>query len=144
MIVVNSKSELKELINKRIEEQGPNCDLNDIDVSRITDMSQLFQYSEFNGDISSWNVSNVKTMTFMFKESSFNGDLSKWDVSKVTEMIGTFERTNFKRDLSNWRPIDVKDMSSIFYKSPLDHKEPWWYDKYRDSTRHDNRYARRF
>ena len=38
MIVVESKSELKSLINKRIEEQGPNCDLNDIDVSMIEDM----------------------------------------------------------------------------------------------------------
>ena len=52
MIVVNSKSELKELINQRIVRYGYNCNLNDIDVSKITDMSQLFQYSEFNGDIS--------------------------------------------------------------------------------------------
>ena len=28
------KDELKEIINQRIEEQGPNCDLNDIDVSK--------------------------------------------------------------------------------------------------------------
>ena len=144
MIVVNSKSELKELINKRIEEQGPNCDLNDIDVSRITDMSQLFQYSEFNGDISQWDVSNVEDMYGMFEGSKFSGDISNWDVSKVTEMTGVFERSKFKGDLSNWRPINVKYMSSIFYKSPLDHKEPWWYDKYIDYTRHDNRYARRF
>ena len=34
MIVVNSRGELKNLINRRIEERGPNCDLNDIDVSR--------------------------------------------------------------------------------------------------------------
>ena len=80
----------------------------------------------------------------MFRETPFNGDLSKWDVSKVTEMIGVFHSSKFRGDLSNWRPIDVKDMSSIFYKSPLDRKEPWWYDKYIDYTRHDNRYARRF
>ena len=77
MIVVNSKSELKELINKRIEEQGPNCDLNDIDVSNITDMSELFRDSKFNGDISQWDVSNVKDMYSMFSNSRFNGDISK-------------------------------------------------------------------
>ena len=38
MIVVNSRGELKNLINRRIEERGPNCDLNDIDVSRIKNM----------------------------------------------------------------------------------------------------------
>ena len=58
MIVVNSRDELKELIDQRIEEQGPNCDLNDIDVSRVTRMYGLFEGTEFNGDISRWDVSN--------------------------------------------------------------------------------------
>ena len=57
-----TKYELKEIISVRIREQGPNCDLNDIDVSLIDDMSYLFQGSKFNGDISNWNVSNVKSM----------------------------------------------------------------------------------
>ena len=63
MIVVNNKKELKELINQRIREQGLNCNLNDIDVSKVTDMSELFMSSKFNGDISAWNVSNVKNMS---------------------------------------------------------------------------------
>ena len=46
------KSELKAIIRQRIEEYGPKCDLNDIDVSRVTDMSDLFFSSKFNGDIS--------------------------------------------------------------------------------------------
>ena len=66
MIVVESKSELKSLIDKRIEEQGPNCDLNDIDVSLIDDMSSLFHESDFNGDISEWDTSNVEDMSWMF------------------------------------------------------------------------------
>ena len=63
MTVVESKSELKSLINKRIEEQGPNCDLNDIDVSLIDDMSSLFHESDFNGDISEWDTSSVEDMS---------------------------------------------------------------------------------
>ena len=47
-----SNWELKELINQRISEQGPKCDLNDIDVSGIEDMSFIFCGSAFNGDIS--------------------------------------------------------------------------------------------
>ena len=103
MIVVNSNKELKELIRRRIEEQGPNCDLNDTDVSRVTDMYEMFAESDFNGDISQWNVSNVEDMYGMFYESEFNGDISLWDVS------GT----------------DTRDM---FYDSPLEGREPSWYE----------------
>ena len=38
-----NKSELKRLINQRIKEQGPKCNLNDIDVSDVEDMSTLFE-----------------------------------------------------------------------------------------------------
>ena len=33
--------ELKQIIEERISKEGPNCDLNDIDVSLITDMYRL-------------------------------------------------------------------------------------------------------
>lgn len=76
MITVNSKEELIELINQRIKEQGNNCNLNDIDVSKITDMSYVFFESDFNGDISEWDTSNVEDMSWMFEGSLFNGDLT--------------------------------------------------------------------
>ena len=78
-----TKDELKDIIKQRIESEGNECNLNDIDTSNITDMSNLFEDSEFNGNISNWNVSNVTNMSGMFNGSVFNQDISNWDVSNV-------------------------------------------------------------
>src|SRR5574344_780038 len=82
------KDELKQIIEERIKQEGPECDLNDIDVSNITNMSGMFYGSNFNGDISKWDVSKVTDMRYMFCGSEFNGDISKWNVSKVNNMNG--------------------------------------------------------
>ena len=60
-----TKEELMSIIVKRIKNEGPKCDLNDIDTSLINDMSYLFYKSNFNGNISNWDVSNVKKMVGM-------------------------------------------------------------------------------
>ena len=61
-----TKDELKEIIKQRIKDEGNEVDLNDIDVSNITDMSNLFEDLDFDGDISNWDVSNVKSMKQIF------------------------------------------------------------------------------
>ena len=61
-----TKEELQDIIKQRIKEEGDKVDLNDIDVSNITDMSNLFENTNFNGDISAWDVSNVTDMKGMF------------------------------------------------------------------------------
>jgi hypothetical protein len=38
-IVARDSEHLKQLIKETIEKEGPNCDLNFIDVSQVTDMS---------------------------------------------------------------------------------------------------------
>ena len=86
-----TKKELKDIIKQRIKDEGNEVDLNDIDISKITDMSTLFKDTNFNGDISEWNVSNVTNMRYMFSGCiSFNQDISSWDVSNVTNMRGMF------------------------------------------------------
>ena len=97
-----TNEELKEIIKDRISKEGSNCDLNDIDVSLIEDMSWLFYGSKFNGDISNWNISNVNSMRGMFKDSLFNRDISRLDVSNVRDMTGMFANSKFNQDISNW------------------------------------------
>ena len=77
-----TKKELKAIILKRIREEGKEVDLNDIDVSNITDMSSLFEDLDFNGNISNWDVSNVTNMRGMFMGcEKFNTNISNCDVS---------------------------------------------------------------
>ena len=56
-----TKEELQDLLNQLLEERGNEGDFNDIDTSKITDMSDLFYdyLTDFNGNISQWDVSNV-------------------------------------------------------------------------------------
>ncbi len=84
----------KNYMNSKKEEYGVNyfgTTLSNLDVSKITNMSNLFENFDFNRavtkgyniNISGWNVSNVTNMTRMFAGSKyFNQNLDNWKVSK--------------------------------------------------------------
>ena len=116
---LKTKEELEQIIKDRISKEGLNCNLNDIDVSQITDMSLLFYKSEFNGDISRWNVSNVKSMYCMFAYSNFNGDISKWNVYNAKDMSYMFEISKFNQNISSWKINKNCDTMHIFGRCPI-------------------------
>ena len=100
-VVAKNKKHLKQLIDERLARFGNRCDLNDIDVSQITDMSDLFNGLIFKGDVSEWDVSNVRNMMGMFEHTEFNGDISKWNVSRVREISFRDLWTPINGDISN-------------------------------------------
>ena len=118
---IYENNDLPKLVWIFVDIAGNNCDLNCIDVSRITNMSFLFKIyaRHFNGDISKWDVSNVTNMQAMFSDTDFNGDISKWDVSNVTNMHCMFTDSKFNGNISNWNVGKVRRIECMFKNTPF-------------------------
>ena len=125
-----SKRELIDCIKKELDRQGPDADLNLIDVSGVDNMDTLFYgLGPKNIDISLWDVSNVINMNAMFFRCfDFNCDLSKWDVSNVINMDCMFYKCKkFNSDLSKWDVSKVRYMDRMFVGCVGLKKIPDWY-----------------
>lgn len=93
----------------------------EIDTSKVTDMSHMFQnvldLESFDG-IAGWDVSNVTNMSSMFMSSGITDStvLSNWDTSKVTDMRSMFMNCRFTtyNGISNWNVSNVTNMGSMF------------------------------
>ena len=107
MCYPKTRSELIDCIKEQLKIQGPDANLNIIDVSKITNMSYVFYTFKNqikNIDISLWNVKNVTTFGHMFEDcTNFNCDLSKWDTRSASNTYGMFDGcSSFNSDLSKW------------------------------------------
>ena len=112
---------IRDIVRAAIIKYGQYADLNFIDVSCVSDMSNLFTINEyFNGDISKWDMHNVENTENMFDHSSFNGDISKWDMRNVENMSFMFSHSRFNGDISKWNVTGAKYMPYMFYKSSFE------------------------
>ena len=119
-IIARNQEHLSMLIRQHQDKFTDACDLNHIDVSRVTSMKNLFAYSFFTGDISRWNVSNVRDTTGMFRGSLFNGSIADWDVSSALAMDEMFCASHFRGHLARWNTAMVQSMESMFQDSRFD------------------------
>ena len=130
-VLIKSKKQLRKEIEEQLRIQGPDADLNDIDVSTVTDMSYLFcgnfenESKKFsrglaikNIKIDQWDVSKVKNMSYMFFYCyDFLGNgLENWDVSDVRDMSYMFNGCNAFRgeSIENWDVSKVTNMKYMF------------------------------
>lgn len=128
---VESKEEILEIYRKL----PPSAtSLNFLDVSKVTDMSHLFEDDyRFNMDITTWDVSNVTNMAGMFRNCRcFNQDISNWPIQKVEDFSEMFSGCQlFNQDLSKWKPLSTADKSKMFDGTFFDKKfiPNWYIDK---------------
>ena len=97
------------------------ANLNNWDVSNVTNMREMFRDSSFNQDIGNWDTSSVENMDSMFyQNSSFNQDIGSWDTSSVTDMSYMFRSTNLDQDIGDWDTSSVTSMTRMFQYSSFD------------------------
>lgn len=99
-------------------------DIEDWDVSGITDFSELFDATGRNpeaatfasADLSAWNVSSGEKFFAMFQGAvAFNSDLSGWDVGSGTDFSYAFAgATAFNTDLSGWNMRMARTIANMF------------------------------
>ena len=93
--------------------------LSKLNVTKITNMVDVFIYSLFDGDISEWNTSNVTNMDYMFYQATnFNSNIGNWDVSNITTMDYMFNNAEkFNQNISSWNLDNIKSSYSMFDKA---------------------------
>ena len=118
---------IRELINQYFTDKESLAEslqkIENWDVSRVTDMHELFKKFGKHEDlenlnISNWNVSNVENMSGMFQDcEDFNQSLETWGprLTNVKDMSYMFDGcTSFNKSLNNWNVSKVENMSYMF------------------------------
>lgn len=110
--------------------KGPGVDLNYIDTSEITDMTELISELFRDKDISVGLVGSILTLWKLIKNIFrryllkidikpfiLYPDISRWDTGNVRSMREIFKNTKFNGDISLWNTSNVENMEAMFYES---------------------------
>ena len=104
-----SAIELNNLVEKLLNERGPDADLNDINVSNVPD----FNYSpedkiKYDLELDFGIFSNL---------DPHNIKIDKWDVRHITDMSNMFFNCyNLDCNLNNWKTTNLENISYMFYE----------------------------
>ena len=95
-------------VSHMFEGSNFNKGLNDWDMRTVTNVGRMFKNSQFNQNIWKWFKTDASTtyqvdnMVSMFEGSSFTRGISGWDVSSATKLNSVFKGAQFANDVSNW------------------------------------------
>ncbi len=117
----HTKEELREYLKSEIKKQGENVVIQNLDVSQIENLKELFENicgGVKSLNLSGWKVSNAKIMSYMFYNcwSLSSLDLSGWNTSNVNNMCSMFSgcKNLESLDVSGWDTSNVKYMTDMF------------------------------
>ena len=101
-----------------------------LDVSNVTNMSQMFYYSHISdlSPLTNWKVNNVTNMSGMFEQNQISdlSLLSNWHTDNVTDMSEMFEQNQIKdlSQLANWKVDNVTNMRKMFEQNQISNLSP--------------------
>lgn len=146
---VKDQDELDRTLNAKLRvEIGPGtkdnpADLNDIDISAMDNLSEIFFDSEFEYiDISNWDVTNVVNVSRMFYRSKLKSiNMSNWNLKKFEwgmhgsqvfdycKNLKVVDLSNIKETEPNWNFIST--ITGNYRRSKIKFIEPKWVEEYR-------------
>ncbi|MFM7983320.1 MAG: BspA family leucine-rich repeat surface protein, partial [Candidatus Fonsibacter sp.] len=94
-----SNHQLYLFYKNKYEQNGGLTIINDSNIHNLVKL-YITEKNELPNDlkdknINDWDVSNITDMSYLFKDyTNFNEVLNKWDVSKVVFMSGMFENAS--------------------------------------------------
>lgn len=123
--VIKNNTELLSRVRQEIKENGPECDLNHLDVSYIEDFSYCFYNTDFNGYIDEWDTSNGVHFDYMFAKSKYNRPIY-FNTKNAVSLSAMFLQSQFNQPLFHLKTTKVVDFSLMFALSPFNQDIQSW------------------